>query len=89
MNYASFPNMGMPANAPIQSQTAYNSFYSGPNPNQMPSMQSYAAPTDLESRLAKMERQITRLEHRISKLEQTNTYISEDFESTTNNMYML
>lgn len=97
MNYASFPNMGMPANMPVQSSTQYNSFYSGPNmnpgasmPNAMPSMPMQgAAPTDLESRLAKIERQITRLEHRISKLESSNTFITEDFDSTTNNMYML
>lgn len=90
MNYSGYnPNMNMAANAPFQSASAYNSFYSGPNPNQnMPSMTNYA-PSDLESRLAKMERQINRLEHRLSKLETNNTYISEDYESTTNNMYML
>lgn len=89
MNYSGFnPNMNMPtANAPFQSATAYNSFYAGPNPNQ--NMQSFATPSDLESRLAKMERQISRLEHRISKLESNNTFINEDIDSTTNNMYML
>lgn len=93
MNYANYnPNMNMAANAPFQSATAYNSFYAGPNPNAMAGgqMQNYAvAPTDLESRLAKIERQLNRLEHRVSKLETNNTYVTEDYESTTNNMYML
>lgn len=93
MNYANFPTAGMPVNMPVQSSMNYNSFYSGPNMNGaqgMPNMSMQGvAPTDLESRLAKIERQMTRLEHRIAKLESSNTYINEDFESTTNNMYML
>lgn len=94
MNFANYNpgayNQGpLPANAPYQSDSAYNSFYAGVNPNQnMPGM--VAAPTDIESRLAKMERQISRLEHRVNKLETTNTtFVSDDYESTTNNMYML
>lgn len=91
MNYANYnPNMAMPAaNQPFQSATAYNSYYAGPNPNYNPGMNMYAQNSDLESRLAKMERQINRLEHRISKLETNNTYITEDYDNTTNNMYML
>lgn len=91
MNYANYnPNM-MAANQPFQSATAYNSFYAGPNPNYGANMNMNPMydGSDLESRLAKMERQINRLEHRISKLETSNTYITEDYDNTTNNMYML
>ena len=43
----------------------------------------------IDSRLAKIERQINRLEHRVSKLESTNTtYITEEIDSS-GNMYML
>ena len=75
------PNMNMMSGAPYQTQTAYNSFYSGPNPNLNNS-------SDLESRLAKIERQINRLDHRISKLESTSSYIDE-IDSNNTNMYML
>ncbi len=88
INYASYnPNL-MAANGPMQSANAYNAFYAGNNlnPNMMP---MYGTNNDLESRLAKMERQINRLEHRIAKLEANNTYITDDYETTTNNMYML
>ena len=43
---------------------------------------------DINERLAKIERQISRLDHRISKLE-SNSFNTNDLESTTNNMYML
>lgn len=77
------PNINMMApNAPYQSASAYNSFYSGPFPG------NTNQPTDLESRLAKIERQINRLEHRVNKLESTNTYSTDDYDNTTN-MYML
>lgn len=90
MNYSFNPNV--PQNMPVQSAANYNSFYSGPNPNNampvMPNPGGYASSSDLESRLAKMERQISRLEYRLNKLETTNTYINEDIDNT-NNMYML
>lgn len=60
----------------------YSSFYSGPN---MPMNGS----NDIEERLAKMERSIQRLDARISKIEGQSVKSTEDFESTTNNMYML
>ena len=90
MSYSGYnPNM-MPTNMPYQAQTSYNSFYSGPNNIQggMPYPQ-YPDATNIENRLAKIERQINRLEHRIGKLESTNTtYITEDIDSS-GNMYML
>ena len=56
--------------------------------NQNP-MNQYNDTNNIDSRLAKIERQINRLEHRVSKLESTNTtYITEDIDSS-GNMYML
>ncbi len=63
----------------------YSSFYSGPNPM----MNNMAGGQDIEERLAKMERSIQRLDARISKLEGLNVKSTDDFESSTNNMYML
>lgn len=87
MNY-SMPNPGgmIPQNIPYQAGANYSSFYSGPGMNNNP---MYAEPSNIENRLAKMERQINRLEHRISKLENLNTtYIDNDIDSS-GNMYML
>ena len=71
----------MPLTMPYQAGSSYNSYYTGPNMGMNP--------LDIETRLAKIERQINRLEHRISKLEGTtnNTYI-ENFDNT-DNMYMI
>ncbi len=86
MNYQGFnPNMNMPGVGPYQAQTAYNSFYSGPNPN----MVQYNNTNDLESRLAKIERQLNRLDHRISKLETMSNTLIDDYDTNTTNMYML
>ena len=82
MAYEGF-NPNMPMN-PYQSGSAYNSFYSGPNP----AMNNYQNTSEIDSRLAKIERQINRLEHRISKLETTSSVIDE-IDSNTTNMYML
>ena len=75
------PNLNVP-NMPYQAGTAYNSFYAGPNSNMMNDS------SDLESRLAKIERQINRLDHRLTKLE-SNSAIIEDYDTNTTNMYML
>ncbi len=91
--YVPTPNFGMNANYPMngaygQSQ-ASQSFYSGPTPmytNQNTMGSDYMS--DIESRLAKIERQINRMDARISKLESKGTVTTENFE-TTNNMYML
>lgn len=87
-NANGMPN-GMPnANAmgymPYQAANSY--FYQGPNlPN------NYNTPeSDIESRLAKIERQLNRLDKRIASLENNaNIYTTEDIESTTTNMYMV
>ena len=66
---------------------APNTYFSNPNMN-MP-MNQYNDTNTIDSRLAKIERQINRLEHRVSKLESANTtYITEDIDSS-GNMYML
>lgn len=79
----------MVANMPYQATSSNSSFYAGPG--MMPGMTN-AVPNsadDIESRFAKIERQISRLEHRVSKLESNNFQTTDDFESTTNNMYIL
>lgn len=68
---------------------ASQSFYSGPvpmmqNSNMMPSDNM----SDMESRMAKIERQINRLDARISKLENKGLMTTENYDNTTN-MYML
>ena len=86
MSYANYnPNMNMmSANAPFEASTAYNSFYAGPNPG----VNQYTSSSDIDSRLAKIERQLNRLEHRISKLE-AKDYTIDEIESNSTNMYML
>ena len=67
--------------------TASNYFYQGPMPNNYNTMPSGS---DIESRLAKIERQINRIEYRLKNIENSNNIItSEDFENNTTNMYML
>ena len=75
--------MMLPPTMPYQAGTSYNSYYSGPN------MGIINPQPDIETRIAKIERQINRLDYRISKLEGTtnNTYI-ENFDNT-DNMYMI
>lgn len=87
-SYQSYnPNMAL-GGAPYQ--TASNYFYQGAAP--MPNNYTIGNGTsDIESRLAKIERQLNRLDYRISKLENSSTTLtSDDFENnTTTNMYML
>lgn len=70
----------MAANGPYQASNYSNSFYAGPIPNDY---------NDISQRLAKIERQISRIEHRLNKLEANNVKSTDDFEETTNNMYMI
>ncbi len=96
------PNPNMMYQQTMPTLNAQSSFYAGPgnqlNQNMAPGMNQnmnmqppYGTyPTDdIESRLAKLERQINRLEHRIAKIEQSNVHSTEDFESTINDMYMV
>lgn len=75
------PNNMMP---PIQSANSY--FYQGPTNPYNYNIQN----NDLESRLAKIERQINRIEHRITKLENSiNVLSTDEFDNNNNNMYMV
>ncbi len=90
-SYGNMPNFGMPGNYPMNSgygSQASQSFYTGPmtNTGVMPTNNDYMS--DMESRLAKIERQINRLDARISKLESKGVLTTENFDNTTN-MYML
>lgn len=80
-NMASFnPMGGMPYTQ------AQSSFYGGPTPN---GMMMGTSLDDIMERLAKLERNYSRLDHRLSKLENNTVKTTEDFESTTNNMYII
>lgn len=86
------PNMGMntmPMNGTYNQAQASQSFYSGGMP-MMPSGNPMGNDymSDMESRLAKIERQINRLDARVSKLESKGLVTTENYDNTTN-MYML
>ena len=97
-NFQTFnPNMN-----PAPYQMASNYFYqqSAPNTpmnNQIPNnyntmntMNTMNINNDLESRLAKIERQLNRLDYRLTKVENsTNVISSDDFDTNNSNMYML
>ncbi len=74
---------------PAPYQTGSNYFYQGPAP--MPNNYTTGNDgSDIESRLAKIERQLNRMDYRLSKLENTGNVISaDDYENNTTNMYML
>lgn len=78
----------MVANAPYQNVSANSSFYSGhsPIPGLIPANLDF---NELSERLAKVERQISRLDKRISTLEANTTKSTDDFESTSGNLYMI
>lgn len=93
-SYQSYnPNINMQYDG-VPYQSASNYFYQGPAPMNNATIPSnyntYNANNDIESRFAKLERQINRIEYRLSKLENTNNIISsEDFDTNNSNMYML
>lgn len=90
--YNAMPNYGMPMNYPMNNgygQQSSQSFYAGPmQTGMMSNNMGTDFMNDIESRLAKIERQINRLDARISKLESKGVLTTENFENTTN-MYML
>ena len=86
-NFESYnPNpYGMNQTAPYQSASNY--YYQGPMPNNYTTGNMN---NDMESRIAKIERQINRMDYRISRLENTSSTITTDeYENNTTNMYML
>ncbi len=88
-NFQSYnPNLnGTPAPGPYQ--MASNYFYQGPNPTPN-NYNTDNMSNDIESRLAKIERQLNRMDYRLSKLENNgNVITADDIETNTTNMYML
>ena len=74
-------------NGPAPFQSASNYFYQGPI---QPNYNTQPNGNDIESRLAKIERQLNRMDYRLSKLENTTNIISaDDIETNNTNMYML
>lgn len=105
-SYQSYnPNMANIGGAPYQ--TASNYYYQGPVPGPVPMNQQMSPQgqsnyntgynsmqnntNDIESRLAKIERQLNRIDYRLTKLENNSaTITSDDFDNgNTTNMYML
>lgn len=83
-NMGMMPNMG---GVPMATESSSN-FYQGPIVAQPNQGLDYSS--ELEARLAKIERQISRLDQRVTKLESevlTGTDNSTDY--SANNMYML
>jgi len=92
-SYQSYnPNMNNMNMGGAPYQTASNYFYQGPVPNNNYNTgnQLGGSTIDIESRFAKIERQLNRLDYRLSKLENNNNVVtSEDFDINNSNMYML
>ncbi len=88
-NQGTFPNFNLNNNPNTFQSYANQGFYAGPN--MMPNMNNNLNNLDyneIDSRLAKIERQINRLDVRLSKLEQTTLYSTDDIDNTTN-VYMV
>ena len=88
-----YPTNNMMGAYPMATESNSN-FYQGPALMPMQVQGGYNGGADymseLESRLAKIERQINRLDTRVSRLEsESNTGLSNGNEYTTNNMYMV
>lgn len=72
----------MVANMPYQNYNSSNAFYSG----NLPLTPDH---NEFSERLARVERQINRLEHRLNNLENKTVQSTDDFDSMTNNMYIV
>ncbi len=81
-------NPNMMGSYPMATESSSN-FYQGPI--MTPVMQPESYSSELESRLAKIERSINRLDTRVSKLESEipSGNISQNDYTTNNNMYMI
>lgn len=82
-------NQGMMGSYPMATESSSN-FYQGPIMTPVaPNTDTYSS--ELESRLAKIERSINRLDTRVSKLESELPSGGNNFqqEYTSNNMYMI
>ncbi len=92
-----YPTSNIPMNMPMQNYPgsypmateSNSSFYQGPIINQVPVQQSDYN-TEIEARLAKIERQISRLDTRLTKLEsEMNTSYGTNTDYNSNSMYMV
>lgn len=84
---STMPNQMM-GSYPMATESSSN-FYQGPIMTPVATQMVDTYSSELESRLAKIERQINRLDTRVSKLEsELSTNIGTDY-TTTNNMYMV
>ena len=88
--YVPTPNFGLNQNFPPNTtfNQASQSFYSGPMSSPMPNNYGNDYMSEIESRFAKIERQLNRMDARINKLETKGLMTTENFDNTTN-MYML
>ena len=85
-NKAFYPTPNMMYNpTPSIASTSSQSFFEGPYVTNT----GYNENSDLETRLAKIERQINRLDARISKLENNNTFSITENVSDNTDMYMV
>ena len=87
-NYYPEPNQMnlMSANMPTQASQSSQSFYAGPVP--MYQQNQNTNYSDVEARIAKLERQVSRLETRLNKLESQGTTYIDEYDTSTN-MYMV
>lgn len=87
----------VPMMMPINQAQTSGSFYQSTNTPMMNTMTptygvvNYNDSTiqELESRMAKLERSINRLENRVSKLEGSTYYSTDNFDNSSNGMYMV
>ena len=80
-------NPGMPQNMPGYQIPNNQQYYNQMPMNQMPMNQQMPnLSEDIDSRIAKIERQINRLDARLSKLESASKIVNDDMSSS---MYMV
>lgn len=83
------PNNPMMGAYPMATESSSN-FYQGPIMTPMYGQKEDTYSNELESRLAKIERQINRLDTRVSKLESEHAALGGNTtDYTANNMYMV
>lgn len=89
---SNIPNMNMAqyGGYPMATESSSN-FYQGPiiTPVQTTGYMAESYNSEIESRLAKIERQINRLDTRITKLESELNTSGTNSDYTNNNMYMV
>lgn len=93
-NYGPNMNPGLYSGYPIATESSSN-FYQGPviapiSPNTNQNFADNSYNSEMESRLAKIERQISRLDTRVTKLEsEMSSSMGSNGDFNTSNMYMV